>query len=131
MGAAAIPFVLIGAATLDQALAAIIPLDADMPDRLDAVARFSSALAASPPPFDMRITQQRRQRLKSMLRAFDAHACNATYREIAEALFGGPRVTSDPWKTSALRDATIRLVRDGLAMVNGGYRDLLRRRRRR
>jgi hypothetical protein len=41
------------------------------------------------------------------------------------------RVASDSWKTSALRDATIRLVRDGLAMVDGGYRDLLRRRRRR
>ena len=46
-------------------------------------------------------------------------------------MFGVSRVASDSWKTSALRDSTIRLVRDGLAMVDGGYRDLLRRRRRR
>lgn len=127
----AIPFVLIEGATPEQALAAVIPLDADTPDRLDAVSRFWSALAALPPATDPRLTPQRRHRLRHMLRAFDGRACSATYREIAEVLFGIPRVASDPWKTSALRDATIRLVRDGLAMVNGGYRDLLRRRRRR
>ena len=127
----AIPFVLIDGATSEQALAVLIPLDADTPDRLDAVWRFWSALAARPLATDPRITPQRRHRLRHMLRAFDGRACSATYREIAEVLFGVPRVASDPWKTSALRDATIRLVRDGLAMVNGGYRDLLRRRRRR
>ena len=130
-GTYAVPFVLIGGAAPDQALAAVIPLDSDAPDRIDAISRLWGALQAPPPPIDLRITPQRRQRLRHMLRAFDGRACRATYREIAEVMFGVSRVASDSWKTSALRDATIRLVRDGLAMVDGGYRDLLRRRRRR
>lgn len=130
-GADAVHFVLIGEAAPDQALAAVIPLDTDARDRLDAVSRFLSELTAPPPPADLRVTPQRRRRLRHMLRAFDGRACRATYREIAEIMFGAFRVASDPWKTSPLRDATIRLVRDGIAMVNGGYRDLLRRRRRR
>jgi hypothetical protein len=130
-GAGAVPFVLIGDAAPNQALAAVIPLDTDALDRLDAVSRLLSALTAPPPPADLRVTPQRRQRLRHMLRAFDARTCRATYREIAEVMFGASRVASDAWKTSPLRDATIRLARDGLAMVNGGYRDLLRRRRRR
>lgn len=130
-GAGAVPFVLIGDATPARELAAVIPLDSDAPDRLDAVSRLLGALTAPPPPPDLRVTPQRRQRLHNMLRAFDGRACRATYREIAEVMFGMSRVASESWKTSALRDTTIRLVRDGFAMVNGGYRDLLRRRRRR
>ena len=76
---------------------------------------------------DCRLTPQKRHRFKSMLRAVDGRSNGATYREIAENLFGASRVASEPWKTSPLRDTTIRLVRDGLAMVAGGYLDLLRR----
>jgi hypothetical protein len=130
-GGSAVPFVLIDDAAPDQALAAVIPLDTDAPDRLDAVSRLLRALTTPPPPADLRVTPQRRRRLRHMLRAFDGRASRATYREIAEVMFGASRVASDAWKTSPLRDATIRLARDGLAMVNGGYRDLLRRRRRR
>lgn len=65
-----------------------------------------------------------------MLQAVDGHTEGATYREIAEAIFGAARVDETPWKTSALRDATIDLVKDGLALIAGGYRTLLRRRRR-
>ncbi|HDZ74493.1 MAG TPA: DUF2285 domain-containing protein [Aurantimonas coralicida] len=54
-----------------------------------------------------------------------------TVRDLAKpaVIFGADRVASDPWKTSALRDATIRLVRDGRGMIDGGYRQLLHRRR--
>ena len=48
----------------------------------------------------------------------------------AGVIFGVDRVASEPWKTSALRDATTALVREGLAMIAGGYRTLLRHRRR-
>lgn len=65
-----------------------------------------------------------------MLQAVDGRSEGASYREIADAVFGEARVASDPWKTSAIRDATIDLVKDGLALVAGGYRQLLRRRRR-
>ena len=61
-----------------------------------------------------------------MLRALDARDDGAAYRDIAAALYGSGRVAAEPWKPSSLRDATLRLVRDGRAMVAGGYRALLR-----
>ncbi|MCY1302836.1 hypothetical protein D9M70_525180 [compost metagenome] len=65
-----------------------------------------------------------------MLQAVDGRANSASYREIASVIYGRERVASEPWKTSALRDATMDLVKDGLAMIVGGYRNLLRHRRR-
>ncbi|CAL8980541.1 hypothetical protein RHODGE_RHODGE_01379 [Rhodoplanes serenus] len=66
-----------------------------------------------------------------MLQAVDGHNEGASYREIAEAIFGPARISEMPWKTSPLRDVTIDLVKDGLSLIDGGYRALLRRRRRR
>ncbi|MCU7429310.1 MULTISPECIES: DUF2285 domain-containing protein [Paracoccus] len=54
----------------------------------------------------------------------------ASYREIAGAIYGADRVRAEAWKTSALRDAVMGFVRDARAMIGGGYRRLLRRRRR-
>ncbi|GKX34094.1 MAG: hypothetical protein MnENMB40S_17120 [Rhizobiaceae bacterium MnEN-MB40S] len=76
------------------------------------------------------MTAQQRRRLKNMLRAVDGRMNDADYREIAEVIFGVERVATEPWKTSALRDAVLDLVKDGLAMIDGGYRKLLRHRRR-
>ncbi|MFG1181142.1 DUF2285 domain-containing protein, partial [Xanthobacter versatilis] len=45
-------------------------------------------------------------------------------------LYSHKRVASEPWKTSALRDKVIGLVKGGLAMIGGGYLRLLRHRRR-
>ena len=53
----------------------------------------------------------------------------ASYREIAVAIYGEARVNTEPWKTSPLRDAVIALVEGGLALINGGYLQLLRQRR--
>lgn len=39
---------------------------------------------------------------------------------------GAHRLADLPWKSSALRDTTLRLARDGEALVAGGYRRLLR-----
>jgi hypothetical protein len=50
----------------------------------------------------------------------------ATYRAIAEALFGPVRVSAESWKTASVRDNAIRLVRNGTKLMTGGYRDLLR-----
>lgn len=60
------------------------------------------------------------------LRALDGHAAGASYRALAEALFGPQRVSASAWKTSSVRDSTIRLVRTGLSMMAGEYRRLLR-----
>ena len=114
----------------DQPLAAIVPLDADGLDRIAALDRLWRSLHHLPVPADARLTQQQRRRLKLMLRAADGRMNSATYREIADAIFGATRVADDPWKTSALRDTTRDLVRDGLAMIAGGYLKLLRHRRR-
>ena len=44
----------------------------------------------------------------------------------AEVLFGARRLEREAWKTSSLRDRTIRLVKGGLALMRTGYRKLLR-----
>ncbi|WP_375160802.1 DUF2285 domain-containing protein [Bradyrhizobium sp. RDT46] len=114
----------------DQPVVAIVPLGADGLDRIDALTRLWRAVNDHQVPPDPRLTAQQRRRLRHMLQAVDGHAELASYREIAHALFGQRRVSETPWKTSALRDVTIDLVKDGLALIAGGYRMLLRRRRR-
>ena len=64
------------------------------------------------------------------LRAADGHMNGATYREIAIAIYGAARVDTEPWRTSPLRDAVIAFVEGGLALIDGGYLQLLRHRRR-
>lgn len=113
-----------------QPIAAIIPLDASGLDRIEALTRLWRRLHGFSVPPDTRMTAQQRRRLKNMLRAVDGRMHKADYREIAEVIFGVERVAGDPWKTSPLRDVVIDLVRDGVAMIEGGYRKLLRHRRR-
>lgn len=111
----------------DYPLSILTPLDDGARARHRATGRLLDFLEGKEIGADSRLTRQKRLRFKSLLRAVDGRSNGATYREIAENLFGARRVGSDPWKTSPLRDTTIRLVRDGLAMVAGGYLDLLRR----
>lgn len=113
-----------------QPIAAVIPIDADSLDQIQALTRFWRSRYGLSVPKDTRMTAQQRRRLKNMLRAVDGRMNDADYREIAEAIFGVERVADDPWKTSALRDAVLDLVKDGFAMIDGGYLKLLRHRRR-
>lgn len=115
----------------EQPVVAVLPLGADGHDRIDAVMRLWRALNNRRVPPDPRLTAQQRRRLRRMLQAVDGHNEGASYREIAEAIFGPARISEMPWKTSPLRDVTIDLVKDGLSLIDGGYRALLRRRRRR
>jgi hypothetical protein len=106
-------------------LAAVILLDELTPHRAEAALRFWRLLRDKPPhraehPPDLR-------RVFSLLRALDGHLGGASYRKIAERLFGMARVAADPWKTSSLRDATIRLVRGGVTLMRGGYRKFLKK----
>lgn len=117
-------------ASPESPLVALVPLGADGLDRIDAVNRFWRALNNRRVPADPRLTNQQRRRLRRMLQAVDGHTEGASYREIAEAIFGPSRIADAAWKTSALRDVTIDLVKDGLGLIAGGYRTLLRRRRR-
>lgn len=128
-GAAAIRLLVLGDARPDQPLAALVPLDADGLDRIEAVTRLWRALHSRRVFPDTRLTAQQRRRLRHMLQAVDGSMNGASYREIANVIYGAPRVAADSWKTSALRDSTIDLVKDGRAMIAGGYRKLLRHRR--
>ena len=118
--------VMVGGAAAANPLAALIPLDASFPARSASALRLCRMLSQgefqrAPDP----LTPQRRQRLRIALRALDGRLAKASYRELAQVLFGGPR-DADSWKTHELRDRTIRLVRIGFDLMRGGYRALLR-----
>ena len=67
----------------------------------------------------------RRERLILALRALDGRLDRASYRDIAEALFGSSRMPDRGWKTHDIRDRTARLARLGFSLMQGGYRRLL------
>ncbi|WP_089152728.1 DUF2285 domain-containing protein [Rhizobium sp. CIAT894] len=118
---------LIDPETGGRPIAAIVILDDATPDRLEAIARYWRGLRSPPTSPDPRLTTQRRQRLRQMLRAVDARLERQTYRAIAIALFPNHKIDAASWAGDALRETTIRLARDGMKLVRGGYRDLLRR----
>lgn len=111
----------------DQSLSVVIPFDGDFPVRAATASRLWARLHGhAPGQAPCSLTRQRRDRLVLTLRALDGHLDAASYREIAEVLFGARRIEREPWKTSSLRDRTIRLVKGGLALMRDGYRKLLR-----
>jgi hypothetical protein len=115
--------------TLEAVPAVVIPLDADFPHRMAGALRFRRWLNGKPtplPPRRLRLTQRHRIRLVLMLRAFDMRANDATYRQIAAHLFGAVSVSEHGWKTLPVRGRAVRLVQDAKALIDGGYRDLLR-----
>jgi hypothetical protein len=65
-----------------------------------------------------------------MLQAFDGSRDGATQQDIAQILFRTGPVTRDEWQASSSRFAIMALLKDARAMVAGGYRHLLRHRRR-
>lgn len=110
-------------------MAILLPLDDDLPGRIEAIQRFWQMLKARPVPRDTRMTPYQRQRFRMMMQAADGRAAGASYREIGIALFGERRVLGEPWKTSPLRAAVIALVRNASTLIGGGYLGLLRHRR--
>jgi hypothetical protein len=111
--------------------AAELPLDEDFEPRAHSAARLWRALGGYPAgPTINELSPQRRQRLSLALRALDAWSEGNTYRAIAEGLFGAKDIPERAWKTHDLRNRTIRLVQSGLALMRGGYRELLRPSRR-
>jgi len=120
---------LLGDAQPGKPLAAIIPLDDMAQDRLRAIERFIRSIHRQHVP-DVRLTVAQRRRLGHMLRCLDGREEQASQFEVATALFGRRLVSAADWHESAFRYQTHRLVRDGLKMVERGYRQLLRARRR-
>ena len=113
----------------DQPLAVVIPLDDDLPLRTASALRLHQLLTdkkIGPPPQSHVLTAQQRKRLVLMLLALDGHLSQASYREIASALFDAGAASEKGWKTHPIRARTIRLVKDAIKMVNRGYLKLLR-----
>lgn len=111
-------------------LAAVVLIDDDTPDRLDMIARLWQAARGGRISPDRRMTEQRRQRARQMLRVVDARHAGAIYRVVAEHLFPQHKIDAASWVGNPIRETTIRLARDGMKLVRGGYRTLLRRPRR-
>jgi hypothetical protein len=124
-----VQYVILADTDADAQPAIILPLDDDLPDRLEAILRLWHTLTAKPARRDPRMTPYQRRRFRLMMQAADGNANHATYREIAIAIYGEDRVRAEPWKTSALRASVIALVRSAAALIDGGYQDLLRHRR--
>ena len=115
------------ATIIAAAYAVELPLDRDFEFRAAAGTRLWRGLSGRPqgaPPHA--ISAHRRRRIALALRASDARTDGATYREIAEVLLPAQRVPEQEWRTHELRDRIIRLVKTGFALVQGGYRALLR-----
>jgi hypothetical protein len=74
---------------------AMIPLDADMLGRIETLTRLWRSLRGQRPPPDTRMTQQQRRRLRRMIQAADGHMNGASYREIAMAIYGEPRISAE------------------------------------
>ena len=110
-------------------LASLIPLDAGVARRAEATMQFWRFMTQGGPRPPPAVPPQRIRRLVTILRALDGRLSGASYRAIAEALFGADRVASEPWKTAPLRDSVIRLARAGFALMRGDYRKLLDPRR--
>jgi len=107
-----------------------LPMDSSFELRAQAAQSLWRALngrPSGPPPCGL--SPQRHQRFALVLRALDGRNENKSYRAIAEGLFGKKRIPERAWKTHDLRNRTIRLVQRGLALMRGGYRELLRPRR--
>lgn len=111
----------------EAGLGVIIPLNEGLPARLAAALDLWRRMNGQAPKPE-RLTKARRRRLLDGLRALDARADGASYREIARVLFPRLGIPSGPeWKASAVRARTMRLVADATVLMRGGYRDLLRR----
>lgn len=108
-----------------QAVACVVPLGADAACGTAAALQLWRHLSSGPSAPAVR-PERKLQRFQQSLRAHDGHLAGGSYREIAEQIFGASRVAGENWRTSPLRDAVIRLVRSGAALVRGDYKRLLR-----
>lgn len=106
--------------------AVLLPLDRVFDLRAAAALRLWRSLTArsAGPPVGM-LTGQMIDRLVLALRALDGRLDGATRYDIAAALFDLSVITKRDWIDHDLRDRTARLIRLGLALMNGGYRQLL------
>jgi len=109
-----------------QPTSVVVPFDHLFEVRMAAALRLWRGLNGRSPGRDpANLPRTQCDRFVLALRGLDAKLDHATYRDIAMALFGSKHLPDRGWKTHDLRDRTIRVVRLGLDMMHGGYRNLL------
>ncbi|ENZ81621.1 DUF2285 domain-containing protein [Caulobacter sp. X] len=108
-----------------EPLLVVLAFDQDFGLRVRAVDRLNRAVAGLAPP-PSHVTAAQRERLAKSLLALDGDLAGDSYRAIAGAIFGEASIAREPWRTSSLRAATIRLVQAGRQLMDGGYLKLLR-----
>lgn len=114
----------------EQPVVAVIPLSMDGFDRMEAVARLLASLHGRAIPPDTRLTRQQLARARRMLQAIDGYRAGATQQEIAEVILRIGKLNRDQWQAASARHAVAGLLAGARAMIAGGYRKLLRHRRR-
>ncbi len=106
--------------------AVLLPLDRLFEIRAAAATRlWRGLIGRDPGPSPGVLSKARLDRLILALRALDGRLEGGSYRAIADGLFDIGHISGGDWKNHDLRDRTIRLVRLGLDMMRGGYRQLL------
>ncbi len=113
-----------GEASSSGPLVVMLSFDADFSLRVRAVEALRRAELTDTPPRS-RLSAAQRERLARMLCALDGAFERRSYRQIAADLFGEVEEGA-AFKSSSVRDVTIRLVRSGRALMAGGYLKLLR-----
>ncbi|CAN5226103.1 hypothetical protein BH10PSE3_BH10PSE3_07270 [soil metagenome] len=103
----------------------VLAYDEDFNLRVRAVDALRRAGQTDKPPRS-RFTFEQRSRLARSLFALDGSLRGQSYRDIAAGLLGDDNLATDAFKTSSVRDVTIRLVRRGRSLMAGGYLKLLR-----
>jgi hypothetical protein len=111
----------------DAPLAGTAALDPGLGVRLTGLGALERGLADRGPGPDP-LSPQGRARAVQMLRALDARAAGASYRDVAERVLGRA-VEGGGWRTAPARDVAIRLCRAARRLMGGGYLGLLLRRR--
>jgi hypothetical protein len=111
---------------VSEPVAVLLPLDRLFDIRAAAALQLWRGMTGRKPGPDLGVlTVDRRNRLILALRALDGRLEDATYPEIAAALFNTAPISRRDWISHELRDQTGRLVRLGFSMMKGGYRRLL------
>lgn len=104
----------------------LLPLDRLFEVRLAAALRLWRGMTGQSAGSDGgALTRERRDRLVLTLRALDGRLSGATHPQIATGLFDIEPISKRDWISHEFRDRTGRLVRHGMSLMKGGYRQLL------
>jgi hypothetical protein len=103
----------------------VAPLSADALQSTAAILRFWRVLMGAPSSAPTSRSDVRLKRIRLSLKVLDALEEGISYRVLAERLFGAQRVAAESWRTSSVRDTTIRLARAGRLFTEDRYRRLL------